>query len=403
VTPLPVNIISGGSGGTQYAEDTAHVSGDLVTLAGVVQQTADAALSGDGDRSLLQVDSTGWVKATVKASVLPTGASTAANQATEVTSLQLIDDIVYTDDTSTHATGTSKGALLMAAATPTDAAVNANDIGAVAMTTDRKLHVSVQDAIPAGTNNIGDVDVLSVIPGTAATNLGKAVDSAKGASDTGVQMLGIRDDTLSVFSNAENDYEPLHLTAAGRLYTSATVDAALPAGTNNIGDVDVLSIAAGNNNIGDVDIASLPNEGQQTMANSISVAIASDQAAFVSTTTLTALNTVFDASPTSATSAAVTCTSFRKFQFSYEVVKSAGTPTDIQFFVQFNNGATWCDYRNDFWGQLLYDDVATASKLARCHSGDCAGATSMRVKAVATGTGAAASFTVTNATLELKN
>jgi hypothetical protein len=42
--------------------------------------------------------------------------------------------------------------------------------------------------------------------------------------------------------------------------------------------VDIVgSIPAGNNNIGDVDIASLPNEGQQTMANSISVAIASDQ------------------------------------------------------------------------------------------------------------------------------
>jgi hypothetical protein len=38
-------------------------------------------------------------------------------------------------------------------------------------------------------------------------------------------------------------------------------------------------LPAGNNNIGDVDIASLPNEGQQSMANSISVAIASDQSA----------------------------------------------------------------------------------------------------------------------------
>jgi hypothetical protein len=43
----------------------------------------------------------------------------------------------------------------MAAATPTDTSVNANDIGAVAMTTDRKLHVSVQDSLPAGTNGIG--------------------------------------------------------------------------------------------------------------------------------------------------------------------------------------------------------------------------------------------------------
>jgi hypothetical protein len=86
---------------------------------------------------------------------LPTGASTLSEQQTQTTALQLIDDIVYTDDTSTHSTGTSKGALIMAAATPTDGSVNANDIGAVAMTTDRKLHVSVQDALPAGTNAIG--------------------------------------------------------------------------------------------------------------------------------------------------------------------------------------------------------------------------------------------------------
>lgn len=96
-----------------------------------------------------------------------------------LTSLQLIDDIVYTDDTSTHATGTSKGALMMAAAVPTDTSVNANDIGAVAMTTDRKLHVSVQDALPAGTAaigklaansgvDIGDVDVTSIAAGTNA-------------------------------------------------------------------------------------------------------------------------------------------------------------------------------------------------------------------------------------------
>jgi len=42
------------------------------------------------------------------------------------------------------------------------------------------------------------------------------------------------------------------MTATGRLYTSATVDAALPAGSNNIGDVDVLTVAAGSNLIGDV-------------------------------------------------------------------------------------------------------------------------------------------------------
>ncbi len=39
----------------------------------------------------------------------------------------------------------------------------------------------------------------------------------------------------------------------------ASVAAATPAGTNNIGDVDIASIAAGDNNIGNVDIVTLPN------------------------------------------------------------------------------------------------------------------------------------------------
>jgi hypothetical protein len=45
--------------------------------------------------------------------------------------------------------------------------------------------------------------------------------------------------------------------AALETITVAAVTAAIPAGNNNIGDVDVASIAAGNNNIGDVDIASI--------------------------------------------------------------------------------------------------------------------------------------------------
>lgn len=135
-----------------------------------------------------------------------------------LTALQLIDDVVYTDDTSTHATGTSKGVGIMAAAAPTDASVNANDIGMVAMTTDRKLHVAVMDALPAGNNNIGDVDVASVIPGTGATNQGKAVDSAAGATDTGIAALAVRDDTLGTLTPVDNDYTHLRTNNRGALW-----------------------------------------------------------------------------------------------------------------------------------------------------------------------------------------
>lgn len=75
---------------------------------------------------------------------------------------------------------------------------------------------AISNALPAGTNNIGDVDVLSLPAIPAGTN-----------------NIG--------------DVDVLTLPA-------------LPAGTNNIGDVDVLSIAAGDNNIGNVDIVTVPTD-----------------------------------------------------------------------------------------------------------------------------------------------
>lgn len=70
---------------------------------------------------------------------------TEASGAAIKTAVELIDDGVYVDDTATHATGTSKGYGMMAVATPTDSAVDANDFGHLAMSTTRRLHTSVQD------------------------------------------------------------------------------------------------------------------------------------------------------------------------------------------------------------------------------------------------------------------
>jgi hypothetical protein len=67
--------------------------------------------------------------------------------------------------------------------------------------------------------DIGDVDVTSIVPGVGATNLGKAIDTALGATDTGVLALGVRDDTLNIRSGTENDVEPLHTDALGALWT----------------------------------------------------------------------------------------------------------------------------------------------------------------------------------------
>jgi len=167
---IPVTDNSGSltvdNGGT-FAVQAAEADGANVTLGA----KADAKSTATDTTAITAMSVLKQISASVQAppSQAVTNVGTFAVQATAtnagtfavqesgaaLTSLQLIDDVVFTDDTSTHATGTSKGALMMAAATPTDSSVDSNDIGAVAMTTDRKLHVSVRDALPAGTNAIG--------------------------------------------------------------------------------------------------------------------------------------------------------------------------------------------------------------------------------------------------------
>ena len=67
---------------------------------------------------------------------------------------------------------------------------------------------------------------------------------------------------------------------------AASVAGATPAGANNIGDVDVLTIAAGDNNIGNVDIVTVPaplsTTGSGTEATALRVTVATDSTGVLS-------------------------------------------------------------------------------------------------------------------------
>ncbi len=108
-----------------------------------------------------------------------------------------------------------------------------------------------------------------------------AEDAAHSSGDTGIIAMAVRQDTAAALATTDADYTPLITDANGRLHVldqnsaaiktavealdnaisgsemQVDVVGALPAGNNNIGDVDVASIAAGDNNIGNVDIASI--------------------------------------------------------------------------------------------------------------------------------------------------
>lgn len=73
-----------------------------------------------------------------------------------------------------------------------------------------------------GTNSIGKISDIttSVVPGTGATNLGKAEDAAHSSGDTGMFSLGVRNDTLADTTNTTGDYSQLSTDIKGRVMTA---------------------------------------------------------------------------------------------------------------------------------------------------------------------------------------
>lgn len=152
------NQITSFGGGTQYAEDAASAGGESLTLAGAVRaDTPASSTSADGDYANLKTDSVGrlWVNASGAAVPVTdnAGSLTVDNAGTfavqvdgaALTSLQLIDDAVKTDDAA-FSPATDK--VLMIGAefddTGTDS-VDEGDAGAVRMSGNRNLYTQIRD------------------------------------------------------------------------------------------------------------------------------------------------------------------------------------------------------------------------------------------------------------------
>lgn len=253
--PLP----SGASTLAEQQSQTTHLSTIASGVDGV--EGLLAALTGTVSGTELQVDVVTMPTTTVQdggGSLTVDNAGTFAVQVdgAALTALQLIDNPVVVDDAAFTPATTS---VMMAGFEYDDTSpdtVNEGDAGAARMSSRRELYVQVRDAagnerglnvdasgnigvssiasaLPAGTNaigklaantgvDIGDVDVTSVVPGTSATSLGKAVDAAAGASDVGVSILAVRDDALTTLTPADGDYVPLRTTSTGALWVEAT-------------------------------------------------------------------------------------------------------------------------------------------------------------------------------------
>jgi len=211
-----------------------------------VSGTITATPTGTQDVNIKQVGGNA-----VTTTVPVSGTITETNSAAALTALQLIDNAVSGagfNITQVNGESVDVGAGTEAAAIrvtlPTDGTgkvgLNAgtNNIGDVDILSiaagDNNIgNVDLASAIPAGTNNIGDVDVLSVIPGTGATNLGKADGGVYASGDTGVAAFGLRVDSR-VAQQTQGKYEAIQIASDGSVYVDEVNSAAIKTAVETI-------------------------------------------------------------------------------------------------------------------------------------------------------------------------
>jgi hypothetical protein len=212
-----------------------------------------------------------------------TGSTDVATQTTLaslLTSSQLIDDTIATLGTTTYTETSTKGSIIGAVRRDANTTLvdTTNEVAPLQVNATGELKVAQIQALPAGTNNIGDVDVLTVpadpfgANADAASATGSISAKLRGiatalgitALDLGTGTGGTR--TLRTFRDTAQFVGGTGVDSTAVQRVSLATNVALPAGTNaigklaansgiDIGDVDVTSIAAGTNKIGDVDIA----------------------------------------------------------------------------------------------------------------------------------------------------
>lgn len=185
-----------------YAEDTPHVSGDFGVLGLAVRvDTPGSLVDTDGDRSPLQVDNLGRLR------VATTGAGSGVSQQ---------DKTAFTE-------GVTNFAPVGGVFNDTVSADLAEDeAGAVRLTAKRAMHTNLRNV--AGTEIATAAAPLRTDPTGATT---------QPVSDAGGSLT--IDGTVTIVDGGGS------ITIDG----SVTIGTALPAGSNNIGDVDVVSLPAG--------------------------------------------------------------------------------------------------------------------------------------------------------------
>ncbi len=202
------------------AEDATHQTGDPGVMLLAVRQDTQADFGADGDYVPLSIDADGQLR--VAAGVVTASADS-----------EYADDADWTDGTSVH---TLVGGLYQS----TPQTVTDGDVAPFNITANGALHVAVQGTVTVGSHavtNAGTFAVQAAQSGTWTVDLG-ATDN--GVLDAIAASLALIDNAIATGNELQVD-----------------VVAALPAGTNNIGDVDAIQSGTWTVDLGATDNAVL--------------------------------------------------------------------------------------------------------------------------------------------------
>lgn len=298
----------GAGAGTQYVEDVAAAADPTGTMMMAVRADALAAVTDtDGDNIAARATNKGelYVKhadtlpVSAASLPLPTGAATFAEQQTQTTALQLLDDVVHSGDAAL-----SKYAVIGAQFDDTTpGTVTEDNARALRMTSSRGLHANLRNASgteigtagapvrmdPTGTTTQPVSAASLPLPTGAATAANQSteitalqlIDDAIVADNaaftdgtTKLDMAGFVFDETAGTALTENDAAAARIdskralvlviedeTTRGRRATVTAANALKVDGsavTQPVSGTVTANLAAGTNNIGDVDIASAP-------------------------------------------------------------------------------------------------------------------------------------------------
>lgn len=191
----------------EFAEDSAHVSGDFGNQVLAVRNDVEGSLvDTDGDYAPLQVDALGRLRVNAD--------------------INVNNDFVYAED-SPHTSGDLGAFTLLvrqdtlASSTDTD-----GDYGAFKSNAAGELYVTDQAARATLVSILADtatIDSQTLSIQNTLLGLSHLEDSAHVSGDAGIEMLAVRNDVLGSLVSTNGDYAPLQVDANGSLRVVGTI------------------------------------------------------------------------------------------------------------------------------------------------------------------------------------